>query len=200
MSDSTSCGVDRFSPPIARPSRLASRSGWRARMVDVALVLLVGAAPFGLATPAFALPSAMIAPLAGDDPDEQTKAVQAIADSGDPLMPRILSALSEGRLYFEDDKAVFVEDDKPLKVEDGTPGPAPKGDAISANNRLRSDVESALSGMKLLDKDPKVRLAAAKELSPQLDTPMSKQNSNASLNGRRSASLHNSDCGKKCRR
>ncbi|HMN84012.1 MAG TPA: urea ABC transporter permease subunit UrtB [Burkholderiaceae bacterium] len=115
--------------------------------------------------PAHALPSATLAPLADDDSDEQVKGIAAIAASGDPLATRILEALGDGRLYFEDGRGIFVEDDKPLKVEDGTPAPAPKGDAITANNLIRAEVETALSGMKLADPDRTVRLAAARELS-----------------------------------
>ncbi len=129
------------------------------------LASVLGAALVLSAGPALALPSAVLAPLASDEPDDRTKAVQAIADSGDPLATRILEALADGRLYFEDGVGVLVEDEKPLRVEDGKPAAAPKGESITANNRLRSEVESALSGMKLADPDPKVRLGAAKELA-----------------------------------
>jgi urea transport system permease protein len=127
--------------------------------------LLAGLAALMIPAAALALPSATLAPLASDDPDEQTKAVLAIAGSGDPLAARILQALSEGRLYLEDGKGVLIEDDKPLSVENGQPAAAPKAEAITANNRLRGDVDAALSGLRLSDPDASVRLSAARELS-----------------------------------
>jgi urea transport system permease protein len=118
---------------------------------------------------ALALPGAMLAPLDGDDPEEKSAAVAKIAASGDPNAARILEALADGRLYYEGGAAVFVENDKPMRVEDGAPAPAPKGESAVVNNRLRGEIDAALSGLKLSDRNPAVRLAAAKDLAGSAD-------------------------------
>ena len=112
-----------------------------------------------------ALPSAMVAPLASDDSEDRSKAVAAIAASSDPLSIRILEALADGRLFFEQVQAVFSEGEKFFKVEDGETGVAPKGEAITANNRLRAEVDSALASIRLTDSDSRVRTKAAQDLA-----------------------------------
>ena len=112
-----------------------------------------------------ALPSALVAPLASDEPEDRSKAVATIAASGDPLSIRILEALADGRLFLEQDRAVFSEGEKFFKVEDGGAGVAPKGEAITANNRLRAEVDSALASIRLTDADSQVRTKAAQDLA-----------------------------------
>jgi urea transport system permease protein len=116
-------------------------------------------------SPAQALPSAQVAPLAGDDAEARMQAVAQIAASGDPLAIRILEALADSRLFIDKDLAVFTEGDKTFKVEDGTAAAAPKVEAITANNRLRAEVESAVASIRLFDADAKVRGKAAQDLS-----------------------------------
>jgi urea transport system permease protein len=137
----------------------------RSRIVRVVLAAAGALLCALLPIAAHALPAGVLEPLAGDDSDAQAKAVAAIGASGDPLAVRILEALSDGRLYVGPGVAVFVEGDKAFKVEDGAAAPVPEGEAVTANNRLRSDVDAALSGIRLGDADPAVRLAAAKELA-----------------------------------
>jgi len=122
-------------------------------------------AAFAIAGTVHALPSAEVEPLAGDDPDVKAQAIAKIAGSGDANAARILEALSDGRLYFDAGHAVFVEGDKAFRVEDGAAAATPAGEAIVANNRLRGEVDAALSGLRLTDPKPEVRLAAAKELA-----------------------------------
>jgi len=131
------------------------------------LVLFVAA--LSTSAGAAALPSAAIAPLAGDDPDARSQAVAEIADSGDPNASRILAALSDGRLFFEDGAASFVENDQAYRVEDGAKTAMPKGEAIIANNRLRGEADAALSGLRLSHPDLEVRLEAARELASSAD-------------------------------
>jgi urea transport system permease protein len=116
-----------------------------------------------------ALPSAMVAPLAGDEPDARSQAVDAIATSGDPNAARILAALVDARLYLQGESAVFVENDKAFRVEDGANVPVPAGEAIIANNRLRGEADAALSSLRLFDPVFEVRMAAAKELVASAD-------------------------------
>ena len=116
-----------------------------------------------------ALPATMIEPLASDDPEARAQAIVTIATSGDANAARILEALADGRLYFDAGKAVFVVDGKAFGVEDAAPAPEPTGEAIIANNRLRGEVDAALSGLRLFDAKPETRLAAARELASSAD-------------------------------
>ncbi len=135
----------------------------------VLLRLLALTATLAFGAGASALPSAAVAPLAGDDADAKSQAVGEIATSGDPNAARILEALADGRLFMVGESAVFVEDGKAFRVEDGSAAPAPAGDAIIANNRLRGDAEAALSSLRLFHPDFEVRMAAAKELVASAD-------------------------------
>lgn len=125
-------------------------------------VLLVLWNTFGVA---HALPSAMVMPLASDEVDDRVKAVGQIAASGDALAIRILEALADGRLYVEKEQAVFTENDVAYKVEDGSKTAAPAGEAVTANNRLRAEVEAAIASIRLFDPDPKVVRKAASDLA-----------------------------------
>jgi urea transport system permease protein len=91
--------------------------------------------------------------------------IARIAASGDANAIRILEALGDGRLYVDKGSAVFVEGDKAYAVDDGAATRQPGGEAVITNNQLRSEIDTALSALRLSDTDPAVRTAAAKALS-----------------------------------
>ena len=119
----------------------------------------------GVCGSALAFPAAQLAPLAEDDPDAKSAVIARIAASGDANAIRILEALGDGRLYVDKGSAVFVEGDKAYAVDDGAPTRQPGGEAVITNNQLRSEIDTALSALRLSDPDPAVRTAAAKALS-----------------------------------
>jgi urea transport system permease protein len=113
-----------------------------------------------------AIDSALLAPLAGDDPDARVEAVNKIAALANEDAFRILSALKNDTLYARPDGQVFiVENGQAFNPATGQSGATPDGvDGITVNNRLRGVVDEALSGFKLLSQERTVRLAAVLEL------------------------------------
>ena len=89
---------------------------------------------FGLwlaqASGVMALPSSMIEPLAGDDAEARSAALATIVASGDPRVARVIEALGDGRLHFENGAGVLVEDGKAIRVDTGAAVAMPKGEAF----------------------------------------------------------------------
>ncbi|MGI4847993.1 MAG: urea ABC transporter permease subunit UrtB [Janthinobacterium lividum] len=129
-------------------------------------VLLAGALCLHALLAQAAIDPALLAPLAGDDPDARIEAVGKIAALANDDALRILNALNTDTLYATPEgRVLVVDDDKAFDPATGATGPLPDGiDAISVNNRLRAVVEGSLSGMRLLDSDRNKRMAAALEL------------------------------------
>jgi len=132
--------------------------GWVLAVLLALLVVLPVA-------PAQALPSAVVAPLASDDPEMRSEAIARIASSGDPLAARVLEALGDDRLFVVDGVAILVEGGRSLRVDDGAAVARPAGDAVMVNNRLRGEIDTALAGLRLGDGDAAVRLQAARTLA-----------------------------------
>jgi urea transport system permease protein len=114
---------------------------------------------------ALALPSALVEPLAGDDPEARSQALARIATSADPLAARVIEALGDERLHYDSGVAVLVEGERALRVDDGVAVARPRGEAIVVNNRLRGEIETFLAGLRLADPDAAVRLQSAKVLA-----------------------------------
>ena len=110
-----------------------------------------------------AIDGALLKPLAGDDPDARIDAVNHIALLANTDALGVLNALKNDALYAAPDGQVYiVTDDTAFNPQTGKSGPLPDGiDAISVNNRLRSAVDDALSGLTLLSPDKAERRAAA---------------------------------------
>lgn len=113
-----------------------------------------------------AIDPALLAPLAGDDPDARIEAVNKIAAAANSDAVRVLHALKDDALYATPDGKVYiVEEDRAIDPASGHIIDMPEDlDGISVNNRLRGAVEGALSGLKLLSEKRDERLAAATEL------------------------------------
>ncbi|WP_228893794.1 urea ABC transporter permease subunit UrtB [Pseudoduganella aquatica] len=113
-----------------------------------------------------AIDPALLAPLAGGDPDARIEAVGKIAALADADALKVLQALNGDTLYATPDGVILVVDgDKAWNPATGAAGPVPDGvDGVVVNNRLRGAVEGALSGMALLSPDREQRLAAALQL------------------------------------
>jgi urea transport system permease protein len=118
-----------------------------------------------------AIDAALLQPLAGDDPDARIEAVNKIATLATEDAYKLLDALRNDNLYATPDGKVFiVGDGKAYDPVTGQTVPTPEGaDTITVNNRLRGALEGALSGFRLLSKDPAERLAAAIEMQKNAD-------------------------------
>jgi urea transport system permease protein len=118
-----------------------------------------------------AIDATLLKPLGGDDPDARIEAVNKIAALATDDAFKLLNALKEDALYATPDGRVFIfENDKAVDPSTGTTGPVPDGaDGITINNRLRGAIDTALSGFKLLSREPAVRLAAALAMQKNAD-------------------------------
>ncbi|HVE07894.1 MAG TPA: urea ABC transporter permease subunit UrtB [Paraburkholderia sp.] len=138
----------------------------RAATLGAALALLV---PLH----AFALTAADVAPLAGDDFDAKSAAIDKLIASHDPQSLALLKALSEDGALATDAGAVLIQDGD--TAHDAVTGKAVSaGDAqpITLNNLLRSKVAGALSGLQLASPDLETRRAAIAELLKSPDTSL----------------------------
>lgn len=113
-----------------------------------------------------AIDAALLAPLAGDDPDARIAAVTQIAALVDDDARKILTALDTDTLYATPaGDILIIEDTDAYYPATGKTGAAPDdAEGISVNNRLRGVVQAALSGLKLFSAERDARLSAAHEL------------------------------------
>lgn len=97
---------------------------------------------------------------------EIEKAVTGLVATGDANALKILSALSDGRLFFAPDKSLFIkqEDGSLLVARSGAvvSGDAPAAlKAVKVNNKIRRAVEAAMGQLTMASDDPAQRLASA---------------------------------------
>jgi urea transport system permease protein len=113
-----------------------------------------------------AIDPAVLAPLAGDDPDARVQAIAKIGALATDDATRLLTAMQSGDVYATPDKKLYiVADDKATDAASGATGPLPEGlDGLMVNNRLRGAIDEALSALKMFSPDRAQRLAAVTEL------------------------------------
>jgi len=111
-----------------------------------------------------------LAPLAADDFDAKSAAVDKLIANADAPSVAVLNALSDGSLVATDAGKVLIQTD------DGNKDPltnkvveAPDAQPVTLNNLLRSKVSGALSGLQLASPDIAVRRAAIDELLKNAD-------------------------------
>ncbi|HEV2675880.1 MAG TPA: urea ABC transporter permease subunit UrtB [Aliidongia sp.] len=112
--------------------------------------------------------------LAGDGFDDKIAAIDALGTSGDARAVAILKALADGKLAATETKQILVEGSAGHFADAVTGSPvAPAADPvrIRVNNRLRGQIDVALSRLTLYSADPADRLSAATEAlhRPSLD-------------------------------
>jgi urea transport system permease protein len=116
----------------------------------------------------------LVTGLAGDGFDDKLGAIDALGASGDSRAVAILKSLADGKLAATEDKQVLVEV-ADGKFADAVTGaavePAADPDRIRVNNRLRGEIDAALSHLTLYSTNPADRLSAAAEAlhHPSLD-------------------------------
>lgn len=113
-----------------------------------------------------ALDPAVVKQLAADESDDKIAAIQQLAASADKDAARVLKALSEDALFVSGDQVILLDGEKPVDAVSGELiQPAPESyDAITINNRIRSELSNAIAALRLFSPDRAVRLAAAREL------------------------------------
>jgi urea transport system permease protein len=105
--------------------------------------------------------------LGSSDKEKVQVAVESIAKSSEPSALALLEALAQGSLRIDAAGAPFVagEGNTLSPVFDGSAKPSGALTAPTLDNSLRRQLEPALASLKLGFPDPKVRLAAAKDLA-----------------------------------
>lgn len=118
-----------------------------------------------------AIDRALLAPLAGDDPDARIDAVNQIAALANDDAYKVLNALRNYALHATPEGEVLVVDNgQAWNPATGETTAVPDGaDAITVNNRLRGVLQSALSGFRLFSEDRNVRMTAALEMQRGAD-------------------------------
>jgi urea transport system permease protein len=103
------------------------------------------------------------------DFDGKTELIEKLVTFDHPRVATILKALSDSRLYYQEDPGrvvIGLTDGAEIAIEDAVTGAAlgQTGkrdlDRITANNRLRSLIENRLAGLGLASADPQQRRAA----------------------------------------
>ena len=131
-----------------------------------------------------ALDPRLVKQLAAEESDDKIAAIQKLAALATPAAAKILKAMSDDALMSVGEgknlKVYLMDDGKAIDAVSGVEITSlPEGgNAIMVNNRIRSELDAALAGLRLFDTNAKVRLAAVKELqnepSPELAPVISK--------------------------
>ncbi|SEA58541.1 urea ABC transporter permease subunit UrtB [Paraburkholderia sartisoli] len=147
---------------------LTFRSAGRA-CVGLALLALVMLMPVG----AHALSAADVAPLAGDDFDAKSAAIDKLIASHDAPSLALLKALSEDNALATDSGEMLIQDnDVARDAVTGKTVAADGAQPVTLNNLLRSKVSGAVSGLALDATDPAARAAAIDALLKNPDAAM----------------------------
>ncbi|MEZ2353810.1 urea ABC transporter permease subunit UrtB [Caballeronia sp. RCC_10] len=135
----------------------------------IVLTCFMALAPFA----AHALTADELAPLAGDDFQAKSAAIDKLIANADAPSVAVLNALADGSLVATDDGHVMMQTD------DGNKDPitskivdAPDAQAITLNNSLRTKVAGALSGLQLASPDVAKRREAVAALLKNPDASM----------------------------
>lgn len=135
--------------------------------VLLALLVLVGWSSRG-----FALTAEDLKPLAEDDFDAKSQALDKIIASGDAIALRLLEAMEQENVVATSDDRVLIQEGTVLK-DPFTNAPvetkATEAQQITLNNLLRSRVVSGLSGLRLQAADHAVRERAISSLFQEPD-------------------------------
>jgi urea transport system permease protein len=111
-----------------------------------------------------------LAPLAADDFDAKSAAIDKLIANADAPSIAVLNALSDGSLVATDSGRVLIQTDDGNKDPlTGQKGDAPDAQPVTLNNLLRSKVSGALSGLELSSPDIDKRRAAIDELLKNAD-------------------------------
>jgi urea transport system permease protein len=146
--------------------RLARRS------IGTLGIALITIAPLA----AFALTPADIAPLAADDFDAKSAAIDKLIANHDAPSQALLKALSEDNALTTDSGEVLIQDGDTTKdAITGKAVSAPGAQPVTLNNLLRSKVSGALSGSQLDSPDLETRRAAINALLQNPDPSMKPQ-------------------------
>lgn len=136
------------------------------------IAICAAALLFSIAGSAWAaIDTSILKALVGDDPDAKVAAVSSIAILATQDAVRLLEGLAADQVYASPDGTVFLLTDGQAYFFDTETKSLPptQSEAITVNNRLRSAIAAALSGLQLLTGDTAQRKSAALSLSKAPD-------------------------------
>ncbi|KAK46118.1 urea ABC transporter permease [Caballeronia jiangsuensis] len=138
-------------------------------IMRVLLALFIAIAPFS----AHALSNDDLAPLAGDDFEAKSAAIDKLIANADAPSVAVLTALSDGSLVATDNGHVYIQSDDGNKDPlTGKTVEAPDAQQITLSNTLRTKVAGALSGLQLASADTAKRRDAIAALLKNPDASM----------------------------
>ena len=148
----------RFMPHFSvRPAPQSIRRASRRALAGVVLVLLAAGAPCA----AFALTQADVAPLAGDDFEAKSAAIDKLIATHDTASLAVLNALADDRALASESGTVLLQEGENMRdAVTGQPVAANDAQPVTLNNLLRSKVAGALAGLRLASPDKAARQAA----------------------------------------
>jgi len=131
----------------------------------MSLSLLIGLAVMTLCLPARAFDAATASALTVGDSDTRIEALNKVIAASDATALPFLEKLIDGNVKISGDKVFTVDGDKAFDPVSGQPAELPAdADDVVNSNRMRNEIESAISTLKLTSPDRAVRLEAAKSL------------------------------------
>jgi len=108
--------------------------------------------------------------MATGDNDERSAAIAQAVLAGDPSLESFLQSLLNDEVKLAGELVFVQRDGKTISLTTGAEAALPAdAEDVSNNNRLRSEIESALASLKLLSGDLPARAAAIKQLKEQPD-------------------------------
>ncbi len=120
--------------------------------------------------PAHALPQALAYRLAVGDGDERVKALNDAVQAGDPTLAPFLQALLDDAVKVAAGKAYVIQGERATDAATGQATPLPPGaEDVMNNNRLRRELQEALSLLALLAPDAATRQAAMAKFGQSMD-------------------------------
>jgi urea transport system permease protein len=131
----------------------------------IVISALIGLAVLALGHPALAFDAATAAALSIGDSDSRVDALNKVIAAGDIAALPFLEKLQGDSVKITADKAFVMDGDQALDPVTGAKVDLPSdADDVVNSNRMRNELEGAISALKLSAPDRSVRLAAAKSL------------------------------------
>ena len=121
-------------------------------------------------SPIFALTLGQVQSLSVGETDARIKALSEVIKEPDAQTLVFLQALSDDSVKILDGRAYIIQNSKGIDplTGSGVDVPLDAQDVVS-NNRMRGELDAALSALRLFSSDPKQRLAAVKGLQKEPD-------------------------------
>jgi urea transport system permease protein len=117
-----------------------------------------------------ALTTAEARAIAAGETDARIEALNKAVSAADDKTAAFIQALSDDAVKVAGDKVFVVKDGKAFDPVSGAETPLPdNAEDVINNNRMRGELDSATSALKLFSKDDKVRSAAIKAMQSETD-------------------------------